>query len=85
MNDDKPFFVRSENDMKSLAKWLSDRRFNCGGFCANDKKGNPMVSIGYDWKPESDWSMPEKRGLIVVIAKKQLGKVEALVNRMAQQ
>jgi len=77
-----PFFVRSKDDMPRLRKWLDGIKFNCGGYTRDDKKGNPMVGLGYDWKPESDWSMPDKRGLIIVVKRDLLPEVEATVDRM---
>lgn len=84
MNDwNKPFFLRSKSGLKVLKRWLSERTFNCGGYCGTDKKANPMVSIGYDYKPDNDFSLPEKRGLIVVLNHDLLDEVEEIVRKIA--
>lgn len=83
---DKPFFLRSRGDLPTLEKWLQGRNFNCGCRIGDDKKGNPMLSIAYDRKPDSDWHMPDKRGLIIVTAKNDDSlwvDVEAMINRIA--
>ena len=59
------FFYRG--DKKELIEWLKGLgNWNFGSYLRDDKRGNPMIGILMDWKPDSDWSMPDKVGLIIV-------------------
>ena len=83
VKNEKPFFLEDRSQLPALEAWLKDRTFNCGGYFRSDSKGNPMFSIGWDWKPESDWSIPDKRGLVIVCDPAARDDVEALIARMA--
>lgn len=78
-----PFFVKRRDQFPELETWLNERDFNCGGYFKNDRNGNPMVNIGLDTDPDNDWKLPKKRGLIVVVNRKLLPDVEAIVKRIA--
>lgn len=81
---DRPFFLRSERELVQLETWLRKRpTFNCGGFSRSDRNGNPMVTLGMDWNPSKDSSMPKQRGCIVVVHRASLPAVEALVDKIA--
>lgn len=82
--EEPPFFLRSKGELPKLTAWLRGHDFNCGGYIRDDKRGNPMVSIGWDSRPDSDWHLPDKRGLIVVCDRSLLDEVKEMVQRMAR-
>lgn len=83
-HEEQPFFVRRRGDLAKLETWLGPRQFNCGGYFRDDRKGNPMVTIGYDTDPDNDWKLPEKRGLIIITDHSLRDAVEAMVKRLAK-
>lgn len=67
LSNNPDFFAYDGKDKAELIEWLKRRgSFNFGHFLRNDKRGCAMVALKMDWKPESDWSIPEKRGVIIM-------------------
>lgn len=76
MADDKPFFLRNPKQLQALGTWLKSRRYNTWTMGRHDKKGNPMVGLKYDDKPDSTFGgQLTNAGLVIVL----VGELEPAV------
>lgn len=64
---EKPFFVRNRGGLRALPAWLKGRSYNCFGHTRDDRNGNPMIALAYDWNPDKDYPLPDQKGLVIVI------------------
>jgi hypothetical protein len=79
---DKPFFFRKAENADHLSKWLQSRKYNSYTMGSTDKAGNPIFGLSWDFKPDSDWSKWEKRGLVIVLARDQRDAVQAIIEQV---
>lgn len=64
--DRKPFIVASEKGIKALPWWLKKEKYNSWTWGGTDKNGNPMITLYWDWKPDSDWGKSDFKGIIII-------------------
>lgn len=83
MKDEPPFFLRRRDDWPALERWLDGRRFNCASHFSSDRKGNPMLALGWDWNPDSDHGRVDKRGFVIVTDKTLADEVLAFIKERA--
>lgn len=65
-NPDAPFIMQNTAGAKcALKHWLKARRYNAWSFGQTDKKGQPLIGLSWEHKPDSDWSKHDRAGLII--------------------
>jgi hypothetical protein len=73
---DKPFIVASEKGLKALPYWL--RKIDYNTWSWSDQR---RINIGWDSKPDSDWSKSYPRGSIVITKPELFEPVLEILNQ----
>lgn len=72
----KPHFIKKQKDVDNLFEYLEGQSFNAVGYQDEDRRGNRMVKVYQDWKPDSDYHMPDRVATIIVINDKFFGAIK---------
>ncbi len=81
---DIEFFTVNKNpkSLIALKHWLKKHYYNSWTTGGDDKYGNPIIPIRWDWKPDSDWGKPEKAtGIIVIKEGASISEVEKILQK----
>lgn len=72
--------------LKALPKWLESRpRFNIVDGTRHDKRGQPMVVVHYDTKPDSDWGKVEPGSKSVIICSQQTHEEAVFITKQHEE
>lgn len=70
------FRVRDEAGLEALPHWIKGRkpRVNTYRLPMPDRNGNPVLMLGYDRKPDSDWGKFEGHTAAIWFASEELAE-----------